>query len=87
MYSLRLRLSKIRRLKIICLKTKTESDKRYFDYQIKTKTKSKVSIQIPSYNSLEMIDFLKFQMTRTCLKHSINDCNSKYIRSNFFELK
>jgi hypothetical protein len=37
MYSLRLRLNKTRYLKIICLKTKTKSDKSYFDYQIKTK--------------------------------------------------
>ena len=63
MYSLsiRLRLSKIRHIKIIWLKTKTKtkSDKSYFDFQIKTKTKtktnSKVSIQILSYNWLEMI--------------------------------
>ena len=39
MYSSRLRLSKIRHIKIICLKTKTKSDKRDFGYEIKTKTK------------------------------------------------
>jgi hypothetical protein len=40
MYSLRLRLrlSKIRHNKIIWLKTKTKSDKSYFDFEIKTKT-------------------------------------------------
>jgi hypothetical protein len=40
MYSLRLRLSKIRHNKIIWLKTKTKSDKSYFDFEIKTKTKT-----------------------------------------------
>jgi len=51
---LRLRLSKIRHIKIIWLKTSTKSDKSYFDFGIKTKTKTKsiVSIQMPSYNSL-----------------------------------
>jgi hypothetical protein len=45
MYSLRLRLSKIRDLKIVCLKTKTKSHKLYFDYEIKTMTKiSKIKI-------------------------------------------
>ncbi len=41
MYSLRLRLrlSKIRHIKIICLKAKTKSDKWDFDYEIKTKNK------------------------------------------------
>jgi hypothetical protein len=89
MYSLRLRLSKIRHIKIIWLKTKTKSDKSYFDFEIKTKAKtneisfykiktktkakSKVSIQILSY-ILEMIHFLKFQITQTFLKHWINDC-------------
>ena len=40
MYSLRLRLrlSKIRHIEIICLKTKTKSDKWYFDSEIKIKT-------------------------------------------------
>jgi hypothetical protein len=38
MYSLRLRLSKIRHNKIIWLKTKTKSDKWCFDFEIKTKT-------------------------------------------------
>jgi hypothetical protein len=42
MYSLRLRLrlSKIRHIKTIWLKTKTKSDKWYFDSEIKTKTKT-----------------------------------------------
>ncbi len=35
---LRLRLSKIRHIKIFWLKTKTKSDKWYFDFEIKTKT-------------------------------------------------
>jgi hypothetical protein len=74
MYSLRLRLSKIIHIKIVWLKTETKSEKWYFDLEIKTKTKSKVSIQILSYNSLEMIHFLKFRITQTFLKHWINDC-------------
>jgi hypothetical protein len=52
MYSFSLRLSKIRHNKIICLKTKTKSDKSYFDYENKTKqrTSQLVNQEFNPYN-------------------------------------
>jgi hypothetical protein len=54
-------------MKFLSIRLILRQDKQ--NYKSKTKTKSKVSIQILSYNSLEMIHFLKFRITQTFLKH------------------
>jgi hypothetical protein len=54
-------------MKFLSIRLRLRQEKQ--NYKSKTKTKSKFSTQILSYNSLEMIHFLKFRITQTFLKH------------------
>jgi hypothetical protein len=50
-------------MKFLSIRLRLRQEKQNYKSKNKTKTKSKVSTQILSYNSLEMIHFLKFRIT------------------------